>query len=156
MSRWTKGEDEVDRLLTAGELQKVLADNDTAVRLLASARRHVESATTTADTDPEGALSLAYDAARKAATALLAHQGLRPTAAGGHVVVVAAMREQFGDLPGLKSIDRIRRRRHESEYPDPNSYASVEADEVTDAIQVANDCINTAETLLGTDQLGIY
>jgi len=112
MSRWTKGEAEVDRLLTAGELQKVPADNDTAERLLASARRHV--------------------------------------------VVVAAMREQFGDLPGLKSIDRIRRRRRESEYPDPNSYASVEADEVTDAIQVANDCIKTAETLLGADQLGIY
>ncbi|MGB6058652.1 MAG: hypothetical protein WBF71_10340, partial [Microthrixaceae bacterium] len=65
--------------------------------LLDRARRHVLSAITTAKTDPDGALSLAYDAARKAATALLAHQGLRPTSTGGHLVVVTAMRQQFGD-----------------------------------------------------------
>jgi hypothetical protein len=39
----------------------------------------VESARLTVVQDPEVAYSLAYDAGRKSATALLNHQGLRPT-----------------------------------------------------------------------------
>lgn len=50
------------------------------------------------DTDPEATCSLAYDAARKSATALLAYQELRPTTAGGHIAVVDVMRAQF---PGV-------------------------------------------------------
>jgi hypothetical protein len=59
----------------------VVAAGETAEALLAAAARHVESARLTAGRDLEGAYSLAYDAARKSATALLAYQGLRPTAA---------------------------------------------------------------------------
>jgi hypothetical protein len=38
----------------------------------------------------EGAYALAYDAARKALVGLLEAHGLRPTAKGGHVVVLDA------------------------------------------------------------------
>lgn len=91
MTRWAKGADRVTALIEARHLQRVIADGDTVAALLSSARRHVESACLTADQDPEAAYTLAYDAARKSATALLNHQGLRPTSAGGHLAVVDAI-----------------------------------------------------------------
>jgi hypothetical protein len=90
MTRWNKGSEVIERLLDARHLEHVPADADTVAALIATARRHVHSATAAAANDPEGALALAYDAARKTATALLAHQGLRPTSAGGHIVIVEA------------------------------------------------------------------
>jgi hypothetical protein len=81
VTRWNKGSEVIERLLDARHLERVPADADTVTALIASARRHVASAVATAADDPEGALALAYDAARKTATALLAHQGLRPTSA---------------------------------------------------------------------------
>jgi hypothetical protein len=121
MTRWNKGSEVIERLLGARHLEHVPADADAVAALIATARRHVTSAAATADDDPEGALALAYDAARKTATALLAHQGLRPTSAGGHIVVVEAMNAQFPGVAGLKSIDRLRRRRNQAEYPTPST-----------------------------------
>jgi hypothetical protein len=79
VARWNKGSEVIERLLDARHLERVPADADTVATLIAPARRHVTSVSTTAADDPEGAFALAYDAARKTATALLAHQGLRPT-----------------------------------------------------------------------------
>jgi HEPN domain-containing protein len=124
--------------------------------LIATARRHIESATTSAGSDPEGALALAYDAARKTATALLGHQGLRPTSAGGHIALVEAINAQFPGVEGLKSIDRLRRRRNQAEYPDPRDYDPVTKDEVDDAIAAASACVNAAEKLLDVPQLGLF
>jgi hypothetical protein len=111
-------------LVEQRHLQQVAADSHSAAALLASAGRHVDSARRTVDTDPEAAYALAYDAARTSATALLAHQGLRPTTSGGHIAVVDAIRAQFPGVPGLTSLDRLRRRRNQAEYPNPTSYGS--------------------------------
>jgi HEPN domain-containing protein len=124
--------------------------------LLASAKRHVESARLTADGDPEAAYSLAYDAARKAATALLAHQGLRPTTAGGHLAVVETMRAQFPGVPGLTSLDRLRKRRNQAEYPSPAGYGPITEEEADEAIEVAVACVTSAERLLELEQLGVF
>jgi hypothetical protein len=156
MSRWAKGADQVDMLIEQRHLQRVIADADTVDALLGSARRHVESARLTAGQDPEAAYSLAYDAARKSATAVLAHQGLRPTTAGGHLAVVDAVRAQFPGVPGLTSLDRLRRRRNQAEYPDPRGYDPIAPDEAGDAITVAAECITSAERLIGLDELGIF
>jgi hypothetical protein len=114
VARWGKGEATVTRLIDNRHLQRVAADSDTASSLLASAKRHAASARLTVDGDPEASYSLAYDAARKASTALLVHQGLRPTTAGGHLAVVEIMRAQFPGVPGLTSLDRLRRRRNQA------------------------------------------
>jgi hypothetical protein len=106
--------------------------------------------------DPEGAFALAYDAARKSATALLAHQGLRPTSSGGHVAVVEAIEAQFPGVAGLKSIDRLRRRRNQAEYPDPRNYDAVATDEVEDAIAVARACLDAVDKLITAPQLGVF
>ena len=156
MARWNKGSEVIERLLDARHLERVPADADTVTTLIASARRHVTSASTTAAHDPEGAFALAYDAARKSATALLAHQGLRPTSAGGHIVIIEAINAQFPGIGGLKSIDRLRRRRNQAEYPDPRNYDPVATDEVKDAIETAEACLGAAERLVSAPQLGIF
>lgn len=156
MARWRKGEEEVAHLVAQRHLQRVVADPEIASALLASACRHVESAHRTVGDDPEAAYSLAYDAARKSATALLAHQGLRPTTAGGHIAVVDVVRAQFPGVPGLASLDRLRRRRNQAEYPDPGGYDPITAAEAEEGIEAAVKCISSVERLLQLDELGIF
>ena len=156
MPRWNQGSTVVDRLLEQRQLDRVPADLNTAEALLESSRRHVATASGSTATDPEGALSLAYDAARKAATALLSHQGLRPTSAGGHIVIIEVLDAQFPGVPGLKSLDRLRRRRNQSGYPDPAGYDPVTEEEADEAITVADACIDSVIQLLATPELGVY
>ena len=156
MPRWNKGSEVVERLLEAHQLQRVATDASTVEGLIESARRHVATGRTAITSDPEGAFALAYDAARKAASALLAHQGLRATTAGGHIVIVEVMNAQFPGVAGLKSIDRLRRRRNQAEYPDPSSYDPVTSEESEDALTVASECIETATRLVAAPQLGVF
>src|SRR5271157_1164112 len=95
MSAWSQGRAEIEALLAGGELQQVPASREQADRLLEQARHHLESAQTLRDFDPEGAYALVYDAARKALTAMLENQGLRPTSKGGHIVVFVAAKAQL-------------------------------------------------------------
>jgi len=156
VSRWAKGADRIAGLIETRHLQRVTGDPDTVEALLASARRHVESARRSESQDPEAAYSLAYDAARKSATARLTHQGIRPTTAGGHLAVVDAIRAQFPGVPGLTSLDRLRRRRNQAEYPDPRSYDPIISEEAEEAIRIASDCITSTERLLKLDELGVF
>lgn len=156
MPRWNKGSEVIERLLDDRHLDEVPADADTVERLVDAARRHIASASSNAASDPEGALALAYDAARKTATALLAHQGLRPTSAGGHIAVVNVINAQFPGVKGLKSIDRLRRRRNQAEYPDPRDYDPVTTEEVEEAVAAATACVDAAKKLLQVPQLGLF
>ena len=156
VARWRKGEEQVTYLIEQRHLQRVVADPEIASALLTSARRHIESARRTVDNDPEAAYSLAYDAARKSATALLAHQGLRPTTTGGHIAVVDVVRAQFPGVPGLASLDRLRRRRNQAEYPDPKGYDAITAAEAKEVIEAAVKCISSVERLLQLDELGVF
>ncbi len=156
MTRWAKGADRVTALIEARDLQRVIADGDTVAALLSSAHRHVEGACLTVNQDPEAAYTLAYDAARKSATALLNHQGLRPTSAGGHIAVVDAIRARFPGVPGLTSLDRLRRRRNQAEYPGFQSDDPIASDEAAGAIEAARQCLASATKLLELDQLGIF
>jgi len=156
MTRWKQGEAEIEHMLDDGQLDRVPADDRAVTMLVGAAARHVASATSLVDSDPEAAYSLAYDAGRKAATAVLAHQGLRPTARGGHLAVVRAMREQFPNAPGLTSLDMLRRRRNQAEYPDPKGYDALTSDEVEEAIAVARDVLGSTERLLDLPEVGVF
>lgn len=58
--------------------------------------------------------------------------------------------------PGLTSLDRLRRRRNQAEYPNPTNYDPITVDEAKDAIEVANGCVSSADRLLQLDELGIF
>lgn len=111
----------------------------------------LETARLAIERDPDSAFVLAYDAARQALTALLAHQGLRPTTKGGHYAVEQAVRAQFG--PGFRQFGALRRRRNELEYPErPGDGATVE--EASESVGHSHAIITAAEGLL--DQLGLF
>ena len=72
MARWPQGEAEIERLLGLGHLQAMTGAAADGQPLLAKAGRTLTTAVSIAGSDPDSALVLAYDAARYAATALLA------------------------------------------------------------------------------------
>lgn len=94
---------------------------------------------------------LAYDVSRQALTALLAHQGLRPTTKGGHYAVERAARAQFGQ--GFRQFGALRRRRNELEYPERPGDEST-AEEAAEAVDNAERIITAAQELLG--RLGLF
>ena len=151
MPRWKIGEAEVEALLASGDLQKLTGDAATGEHLLAKATTTLATAESAVATDPDSAFVLAYDAARQALTALLAHEGLRPTTKGGHYAVEQAVRAQFGK--GFRQFGALRRRRNELEYPErPGDDA--DAVEASEAVSSAAAMISAAEELL--DALGLF
>lgn len=93
--RWNKGSEVVERLLESGHLQRVPADEATVEALLAQLAATSRRRQPLPQAIQRAHMPLAYDAARKTATALLAHQGLRPTTTGGHIVLVESVTAQF-------------------------------------------------------------
>jgi HEPN domain-containing protein len=151
MAQWKRGEADVEALIAAGDLQKLTGEAANGERLLKKAVVTLGTARLAIERDPDSAFVLAYDAARQALTALLAHQGLRPTTKGGHYAVEQAARAQFG--PGFRQFGALRRRRNELEYPErPDDDATIE--EATEAVNDAQAIITAAEGLL--DQLGLF
>ena len=87
-----------------------------------------------------------HDSARKALTAVLAAQGLRPTTVGGHRVVIEAIHRQ-GDpdlLPLLVTVERMRRQRNAVEYPSIDATIPIRSEDVEDLIPVTLQLITVA------------
>src|SRR5215472_258721 len=113
--RWSAGEATIQRLLTTGHIERVQGAQADGASWLDRARRGIDAARVLAESAPDSSVILAYDAARQACVALLAQQGLRPTAAGGHDAVEEVVQAQFG--PALGAFGGLRRRRNELEHP---------------------------------------
>jgi hypothetical protein len=146
MSRWQRGEAEVEQLLRHRELEQVTGATADGAPLLAQAGRTAATAASLVQADAYSAYVLAYDAARFACIALLAQQGLRATTSGGHYAVERTVRAQFGE--GFRPFADLRRRRNELEYPRlPADTAT--ADEAEQAVEVARRLAAAAGGLLG-------
>ncbi len=152
---WGQGRGKIDSLIEEEKLQKVTASRTHANRLLKQAQNHLASSASTAEDDPEGAYALLYTAARKSLTAVLEVQGLRPTTKGGHVVISDALKAQIDPPLGriLVTYNRLRRSRHNSEYP-PVSEPELTADDVRQDLDKAKEIVEVSEKLM--DQLPIY
>jgi HEPN domain-containing protein len=143
--RWSTGEATVERLLAAGQVERIQGAQADGASWLDRARRGLEAARVLAESAPDSSVVLAYDAARQACVALLAQQGLRPTTAGGHYVVEEVIRAQFG--PTLRAFGGLRRRRNELEYPlYPTEQAS--AAEAAETLKTADELIDAASKLV--------
>jgi HEPN domain len=153
--RWDQGRAVIDRMLADAELQRVPASRDHADRLIAQARNHLTSAAEICDQDPPGGCALVYDATRKALTAVLENQGLRPTTRGGHLAAYEAVRAQLEPPMGktLRPFDRMRRQRNDAEYP-PSNAPALTANDVREDIPKAADIISLAERVL--DQMSPF
>jgi len=153
--RWNQGRELVERMLADGQLQRVPPSRDQADRLMVQARRHLVSAEDICEHDPPGGYSMTYDEARKALTAVLENQGLRPTTRGGHLAVYEAVRAQFDPPMGrvLQPFDRMRRQRHQAEYP-PADAPELTADDVREDIPKARAVVDLSERVL--DQMSPF
>jgi hypothetical protein len=134
MSSWPTGIETIRQLLAAGNLQKVSPSIESAQAALIIAAKHMDSALALAPTDPDGAYTLPYDAARKSLVAVLQAQGLRATSRGGHYAIQEAIAAQFTKPPprdAFRSFGRLRRTRNQIEYDDisPVTTEDVRADE---------------------------
>jgi len=151
MTRWRRGEAEIEQMLSDGQLQQVTGAGADGGPWLTKAAATITTAESIATSDPNSAYTLAYDAARFACVSLLAQQGLRPTTKGGHYAVQVAVIRQFGGTFDPYAV--MRRRRNELEYPEfPDEI--VEPGEAATAISSARAIIDAAGKLLG--HLGIF
>ncbi len=120
------------------------------------ARLDLSSARILVDTNPVGAFMLTYDAARKALTAILANQGLRPMGSeGGHAVLLDVVLAQLDPPMGddLREFDWMRRLRNDSAYPSPDRKVA-SATDVEDALPAAERIIEIAATVI--EQMPVY
>lgn len=145
----------MDDMVKRGELDKVSPNRAHADELLGQARRHLTTSKAAAHGDPEGAYQLAYDAARKALSAILENQGLRATSRGGHIAVREAVTAQLDPPMGavLKPFDRMRRRRNQTEYPAADS-PNVTRNEIDRDSEKVEQIIDLATRVL--DQMSPY
>ncbi len=142
---WSRGEETVARLLAEGRLERVSGSAADGAHWLESSVALLESARRETSRNPEAAFVLAYDAARKACTALVAQQGLRTTSSGHHVTVEQTVRAQFAGP--FDAFGALRRRRSEVEYPHrPGD--DVDSDEALTAVEQAGDIVAAATRLL--------
>lgn len=117
--RWPTGATEVEGMIERGELEHVTPSPEHADLLMSQAQGHLDAAEPLIEAHPPSAFTLLYDGARKAMTAVLAKQGLRPTRKGGHVAVQEAAEAQLGPRTRhlIRPFKTLRVRRNHSEYP---------------------------------------
>jgi hypothetical protein len=153
--RWDQGREVIDRMLAGRELQRVPDSRPHADYLIAQAGKHLRSAGDICDSDPAGGYALVYDAARKALTAVLENQGVRPTTRGGHLAVYDAVRAQLDPPMGkiLRPFDRMRRQRRDAEYPSINA-PEITAHDVREDIPKASEIVDLGRLVL--DQMSPY
>jgi len=120
MSAWGQARATVDQMLASGQLERVPPNQEASDSLLAKASTHLLSAATLAASDVELAYDALHAANRKALTAVLLVQGLRPTRDAGHTGVFEAVRAQLHPPLGatLAPYTRIRRARNAGDYLD--------------------------------------
>ncbi len=136
----------LDLMVERGRLDRVMSSSSHAKRLLKDAADHIAGANTIIAQDPNGSYQLAYDAGRKSAAAILAAEGLRSTAKGGHVAVIESMREL--DIAGFDLLDRLRRRRNRLEYPDQDD-ARATRDDALEALKAVSGMLEAARKHVG-------
>lgn len=148
MSPWSQGRAVVDGLLATGQLERVPPNLQAASALVTKARVHLQSAATLADVDVELAYDALHAANRKALTAVLLAQGLRPTRDGGHVAVYDAVRAQLDPPLGsaLAPYQRIRRARNAGDYLDE---LPATGDDVRGELPLCATIVDVAARVLG-------
>lgn len=155
IARWEQGRTAIDDLLLQRRLERVAPSRDVADLLMSQAHQHLVTAEAAAEHDPTAAFQVTYDAARKALTAILANQGLRPQGEGAHAVLLTATLAQLDPPMGrdLRHFDWLRRTRNGAEYPLPDT-PPVTVEDVHDALPLATAIVAIAERV--TPNMPVY
>lgn len=152
---WEPGRDVIVGMLQRHELESVLASADLGAALLGQADEALDTAQEAAHAGRHySAYVNLWDAVRKALTALLQMQGLRPTRKGGHLAVEQAALAQFSGAMGglLRPVPRMRSTRNDVEYPDPD--VRLEPAQVIADLARATDIVKACRSV--ADQLTVF
>lgn len=106
---------------------------------------------------PKIAYEQAHESIRKAFTAFLNVQGLRPTSeAGHHAVVIEAVDAQIGHVLSalIKRVLVIRRNRNTLQYPQGVTAMGVE--EARDALDTASNILRGLKAVIDSGQVPIF
>jgi len=104
MSRWPRGEAEIESLIAAKQLQQVIGGTSQRRTCATEGVAHRAPSGRHADRTPTAPKFFAYDAARYAGTAILAHQGAAPNDARRPLLRPGGYACQFGRrVPALGS-----------------------------------------------------
>ena len=137
-------------LIKRGDLERVEANPEGALRLFEQCSAHLRSAALIIEDDPAGSFQLSYDAARKSLTALLFRQGVRHTSKGGHIAVEQALTSQFPEVSAFSELRWMRPLRNQTEYPTANRPVASEQDAILGlaaAIQIFESAREICKTL---------
>jgi len=133
------------------DLERVTANMAAAGDRINDARRHVRSARALADDDTPLATAACHDAIRKAITAHMLANGLRPRGGeGSHRIVLEYARTQLGDVideDDLEEAREIRQDRALAEYGDFPT-RQLNSAHVRAAAQVAERIVNAVAEAL--------
>ncbi|MGY0539082.1 hypothetical protein ACW14X_16330 [Nocardioides sp. YJ-D4] len=148
---WPQGDAEIETMLDHGDLERVTPSVEHAQLLMSHADEHLAAAALMLATHPTSAFPLIYDASRKALTAMLAVQGLRPHARseiGAHKATQQAVQAQLGRAAGVvRPFGPMRLRRHDTEYPSLGD-APITAEETKQAFDEASSIVDAMKKLL--------
>ena len=153
---WGPGKTTIEDLLHHQKLEHIIANPAEAKHLLNKARVHLHTSLANADADPEIAYDALYAAARKALTALLMQQGLRPTRVGGHEAVIDAVEAQLVPPMGktLHPYRNLRRMRASGDYLGASS--ALHSDDVMRDHPAAIAIVEMADKLLSSGTLPVF
>ena len=148
MTGWGQGRDVVDALIARGEIERVPVNMSAAHAAIAKATTHLSSAVTLAGSDVELAYDALHAANRKALTAVLLAQGLRPTRDAGHTGIYEAVRAQLDPPLGavLAPYTRIRRTRNAGDYLEE---VTVVAEDVLADLPLCQASVDVAANVIG-------
>lgn len=152
--RWNPGRGDIEHMIAEGRLERVTASREFADRLIGVAREKLASAGIPQN-DPDTAYDALYGAARKALTAILENQGLRPTQKGGHTAPYEAVRAQLDPPLGkiIRPFAHMRRERNAVDYPSDNTPPATKQDVRRD-LPAAAAIVDLAATVL--DQMDVF
>ena len=126
----------IDQMLARGQITRVAPNRAQSDQLLTHAEAHLRSAQMLRDADTAGAFVLAYDAARKALTAILLNQGLKPRGEGAHALLAEAVGSQMASALDLSGFGWMRTTRNATEYGSDRHPSATVAD-VDEAVDIA-------------------
>lgn len=137
----------IAKLERTKRLERVEKDPEQVRALRQAAARHMSSSQVIAESDVAGAFSLAYDAARKAMTALILHHGYRTRGGGAHMTTgeAAAILVPGIDVDGF---EWMRLTRNATEYGSDKHPSATMAD-LDEAWEVAGEIIDSVEAAFG-------
>lgn len=131
------------QLAREGRTETVTVNADDVRALLDQAGKHVATARAALDLeDFEGAHTMAYDACRKTALALVWATGLRPKGEGHHEATfeaASAIADSFGAEGIVQDAGNLRYARNSSQY----RARSISSEDAEDAVSIADELAQT-------------